>query len=64
MPTAFTKIHSPLGELTLVASDTGLTAVYFPTSREVPPLHVVERGTGGEDPRPATCLRTLRRAIY
>ena len=49
MPTAFTKIHSPLGELTLVASDTGLTAVHFPTSREVPPLHVVERGTGGED---------------
>src|SRR5205823_7732509 len=43
MPTAFTKIHSPLGELTLVASDTGLTAVHFPTSREVPPLHVVER---------------------
>jgi len=49
MPTAFTKIHSPLGELTLVASDTGLTAVHFPTSREVPPLQVVERGTGGED---------------
>jgi len=49
MPTAFTRIHSPLGELTLVASDTGLTAVHFPTSREVPPLHVVERGTGGED---------------
>ena len=49
MPTAFTRIHSPLGELTLVASDTGLTAVHFPTSRHVPPLHVVERGTGGED---------------
>ena len=52
MPTAFTRTPSPLGELTLVASVTGLTAVYFPTSRHVPPLHVVERGTGGEDDVP------------
>ena len=48
MPTAFTRIPSPLGELTLAASDTALTAVYFPTSHHVPPLHVVKRGTGGE----------------
>ncbi len=48
MPTAFTRIPSPLGELTLAASDTGLVAVYFPNSRQVPPLHVVEGGTRGE----------------
>ncbi len=49
MPLAFTRIPSPVGELTLVASDTALTAVYFATSRHVPPLHLVERGPGGED---------------
>jgi methylated-DNA-[protein]-cysteine S-methyltransferase len=43
-----TRIPSPLGELTLAASDTALTRVSFPTSHFVPPLHVVERGTGGE----------------
>ncbi len=48
MPLAFTRIPSPVGELTLVASDTALTAVYFATSRHVPPLHLVERGPGGE----------------
>ena len=47
MPTAFTRIASPLGELTLVASDTALTAVYFPTSRQVPPLHVDGSGPAG-----------------
>ena len=63
MPTAFTRIPSPLGELTLAASDTGLVAVYFPNSRQVPPLHVVERGTGvleddGSGPAGAVLART------
>lgn len=43
-------IATPIGELTLAASDTALTGVYFPTSRHVPPLHAVERGPGGVVP--------------
>ena len=39
MPTTFTRFPSPVGELVLTASATGLTGVYFPTSRHV----------GGED---------------
>jgi len=47
------RIPSPVGELTLTASEHALTGVYFPISRHgppplVPPLHAVERGTGGE----------------
>ena len=49
MPTTFARFPSPLGELVLTASETALTGVYFPTSRHVPPLHVVERGPGGKD---------------
>ena len=45
---AATRFESPIGELVITASDAGLTGVYFPTSRHVPPLHEVERGTGGE----------------
>jgi methylated-DNA-[protein]-cysteine S-methyltransferase len=37
MPTTFARIASPIGELVLTASDTGLTGVYFPTSRHGPP---------------------------
>jgi methylated-DNA-[protein]-cysteine S-methyltransferase len=37
MPTTFARIASPSGELVLTASDTGLTGVYFPTSRHGPP---------------------------
>ena len=48
MPTTFTRFPSPLGELVLTASETALTGIYFPTSRHVPPLHDVERGSGGE----------------
>ena len=48
MPTTFTRFPSPLGELVLTASETALTGIYFPTSRQVPPLHDVERGSGGE----------------
>src|SRR5438309_9893393 len=32
MPTTFTHFPSPLGELVLTASETGLVGVYFPTS--------------------------------
>ena len=46
---AATRLESPIGELVITASDAGLTGVYFPTSRHVPPLHEVERGTGGEE---------------
>jgi methylated-DNA-[protein]-cysteine S-methyltransferase len=42
------KLSTPVGELTLVASDTALLAVHFPSSPMVPPLHEVERGSGGE----------------
>jgi methylated-DNA-[protein]-cysteine S-methyltransferase len=45
---AVLRVPSPVGELTLVASDTALMAVHFPTAPLVPPLHVVERGSGGE----------------
>ena len=34
---SWTRLPSPLGELILAASDTALTAVYFPTSRHGPP---------------------------
>jgi methylated-DNA-[protein]-cysteine S-methyltransferase len=37
MPTTFARIASPIGELVLTASDTGLIGVYFPTSRHGPP---------------------------
>jgi methylated-DNA-[protein]-cysteine S-methyltransferase len=33
----FTRIPTPIGELVLAASDSGLTGVYFPTSRHGPP---------------------------
>ena len=37
MALAYTRLTSPLGDLVLVASDTALTAVHFPTSRQRPP---------------------------
>jgi methylated-DNA-[protein]-cysteine S-methyltransferase len=37
MPLTFTRLATPIGELTLAASGTALTAVYFPTSRHGPP---------------------------
>ena len=37
MPNAFTRVPSPVGELVLVASESGIRAVYFPTSRHGPP---------------------------
>ncbi|PYO41556.1 MAG: cysteine methyltransferase [Gemmatimonadetes bacterium] len=35
MPTTFTHFPSPLGELVLTASETGLAGVYFPTSAHI-----------------------------
>jgi methylated-DNA-[protein]-cysteine S-methyltransferase len=35
--TTFRRFDSPVGELVLTASDSGLTGVYFPTSRHGPP---------------------------
>src|SRR6266566_4187163 len=49
MYVAVARFPSPLGLLTVTASDTALTGVHFPHSPRVPPLHVVERGPGGED---------------
>ena len=51
--TTVTRFPSPVGELILTASETALTAVYFPTSRhgpppDVPPLRDAKRGPGGE----------------
>lgn len=37
MPTTFTRLPTPLGELVLAASDIALTGVYFPTSRHGSP---------------------------
>lgn len=37
MLAASTRLSTPIGELVLVASDTALTAVHFPTSRHGPP---------------------------
>jgi methylated-DNA-[protein]-cysteine S-methyltransferase len=34
---AFSRLQTPIGELTLTASGTALTGVYFPTSRHGPP---------------------------
>jgi methylated-DNA-[protein]-cysteine S-methyltransferase len=47
------RVTTPIGELTLAASETALTGVYFPSSRHgpppiIPPLHEGERGPGGE----------------
>jgi methylated-DNA-[protein]-cysteine S-methyltransferase len=36
-PQTFTRLATPIGELTLTASNTALTAVYFPTSKHGPP---------------------------
>lgn len=47
---AVLRVPSPIGELTLVASDTALMAVHFPTSGHVPP-------SGGE---PTTLLAYAR----
>ena len=49
MYVAVARFPSPLGLLTLTASDTALTGVHFPHSPRVPPLHVVERGPRAED---------------
>ncbi|HUL02217.1 MAG TPA: methylated-DNA--[protein]-cysteine S-methyltransferase [Gemmatimonadales bacterium] len=46
--TAFSCLSTPVGELTLTASDAALTGVYFPSSRQVPRLHAGEQGAGGE----------------
>ena len=45
--TTFRRFASPVGELVLTASDSGLTGIYFPTSRHGPPR--VERGDWVED---------------
>src|SRR2546430_7391473 len=36
MPVTFTRVSSPVGELVLAATDSGITGVYFPTSRHGP----------------------------
>jgi methylated-DNA-[protein]-cysteine S-methyltransferase len=62
MPTVLTTVPSPVGQLTLAASDTALTAVYFPTSRHVPPLRAGETGTAGEDDGSGPAGELLARA--
>ena len=37
MPTTFTRVSSPIGDLVLAGWDAALTGVYFPTSRHGPP---------------------------
>jgi methylated-DNA-[protein]-cysteine S-methyltransferase len=51
MPTTFSRLPTPVGALILTASDTALTAVYFPTSRDLPESGWREddgRGSGSE----------------
>src|SRR5256885_7856490 len=36
MPVTFTRVSSHVGELVLAATDSGITGVYFPTSRHGP----------------------------
>src|SRR2546430_6708611 len=36
MPVTFARVPSPVGELVLAATDSGITGVYFPTSRHGP----------------------------
>ena len=62
MYVAVARFPSPLGLLTLTASDTALTGVHFPHSPRVPPLHVVERGPGGEE-RSSAVLERARQQL-
>lgn len=62
MPTSFTRIASPVGELVLTATDAALTGIYFPTSRHGPPpsdraAWVADDGHG---PASALLLRARR----
>jgi methylated-DNA-[protein]-cysteine S-methyltransferase len=60
MPTVFTRLPSPVGELILTASDTALTGVYFPTSRRGPPP--THRGDWVEDNGQGPASESLARA--
>ena len=62
MYVAVARFPSPLGLLTLTASDTALTGVHFPHSPRVPPLHEVERGPGGEE-RSSAVLERARQQL-
>src|SRR2546422_8187048 len=44
--TAALRIATPIGELTLTASETALMGVYFPTSRHTSPLSPLPAGEG------------------
>jgi methylated-DNA-[protein]-cysteine S-methyltransferase len=54
----FARLATPIGELTLTASDTALAAVYFPTSRHGPPP--AERAGWIEDDGTHTVLARAR----
>ena len=60
MATTFARFTSPVGELVLTASDTGLTGIYFPTSRHGPPP--VERADWVEDDGRGPASAILARA--
>ena len=47
MGTFSTRLASPVGELLLTASETALTAVYFPTSRHGPPPRHIGTASNG-----------------
>jgi methylated-DNA-[protein]-cysteine S-methyltransferase len=56
MPTTFARIDSPVGELVLTASDTGLTGIYFPTSRHGPPPLESADWVEDDSRRPASAI--------
>ncbi len=58
--TTYCRLASPVGELVLTASDAGLTAIYFPTSRHGPPR--VESKGWVEDDGPGVASAILARA--
>ena len=50
MPTTFTRLPSPVGELLLTASETGVTGIYFPSRDRMPkhqPAWAEDAGQGG-----------------
>lgn len=60
MATTFARFASPVGELVLTASDTGLTGIYFPTSRHGPAP--IERADWVEDDGRGPASAILARA--
>lgn len=62
MPPIYTRLPTPIGELLIAASDTGITGVYFPTSRHGPPPAERERWVEDDGCGAASAHLALARA--